>query len=212
MKLYVEGGGDTNFLKTACRNGFSEFLKKSGLKDKMPRIVACGSRQDAFDSFSIAINKGDSALLLVDSECAVDSTNQPPNDVDHWKPWTHLKNRPGDKWQKPANTTDDDCHFMVQCMESWFIADRETLKTFFGKGFNEKALPSAQNPIELIDKAQVYKSLAEATKNCETKGQYGKGDHSFKLLAQIDPMKVSAASPWADRFVRTLKAKMRVTV
>jgi hypothetical protein len=93
-------------------------------------------------------------------------------------------------------------------MESWFIADRGTLKTFFGKGFNEKALGSAQNPVELIDKAQVYKSLADATKSCETKKPYGKGEHSFKILAQIDPVKVTAASPWAERFVKAVKVKM----
>jgi hypothetical protein len=28
VKLYVEGGGNAKPLKTACRNGFSEFLKK----------------------------------------------------------------------------------------------------------------------------------------------------------------------------------------
>lgn len=51
MKLYVEGGGDTNLLRTACRQGFSEFLKKAGLAGRMPRVVACGGRQDAYDAF-----------------------------------------------------------------------------------------------------------------------------------------------------------------
>jgi hypothetical protein len=210
MYLFVEGGGNSNDLKTECRHGFSVFLEKAGLKGKMPRIVACGGREQAFDRFSTAIKNGESALLLVDSETAVAADCQ-QGDSGTWKPWTHLKNRQGDNWEKPDNAVDDDCHLMVQCMESWFIADRETLKAFFGKGFNENMLPSVQKSVELIDKVQVYNSLADATKNCETKKSYGKGEHSFKILAQIDPAKVTAASPWAERFVRTAKVKMGVS-
>ena len=47
VKLYVAGSGDAKPLKTACRKGFSEFLKKVGLTGRMPRIVACGSRENA---------------------------------------------------------------------------------------------------------------------------------------------------------------------
>lgn len=36
----------------------------------------------------------------------------------------------------------------------------------------------------------------------------GKGEHSFRLLAMIDPEKVVKASPWAMRFVETLQARM----
>jgi hypothetical protein len=35
-----------------------------------------------------------------------------------------------------------------------------------------------------------------------------KGPHSFKILALIDPVKVTAASPWAQRFVQKVKAQM----
>ncbi|GHU24468.1 hypothetical protein FACS1894172_12560 [Spirochaetia bacterium] len=207
--LFVEGGGNSNDLKTECRHGFSTFLEKAGLKGKMPRIVACGGREQAFDRFITATKNGETAILLIDSESAIASDCQ-QGDSGAWKPWKHLKNRPGDNWEQPDNTSDNDCHLMVQCMESWFIADRETLKTFFGKGFNGSALPSTQSSVELIDKAQVYKSFAEATKNCETKKPYGKGEHSFKILALIDPVKVITASPWADRFVKTAKAKMGI--
>ena len=66
MKLYVEGGGDAAALKTACREGFAKFLGKAGLAGRMPRIVACGSRADAYDSFCTAIGNGEAAMLLVD--------------------------------------------------------------------------------------------------------------------------------------------------
>jgi hypothetical protein len=208
--LFVEGGGNSNDLKTECRHGFSVFLEKAGLKGKMPRIVACGGREQAFDRFVTAVKHGESALLLVDSETLI-ATDCQIGSNKTGKPWAHLKNRQGDNWDQPDNASDDDCHLMAQCMESWFIADRETLKAFFGTGFNEDALPSPQNPVELVDKAQIYKSLIEATKSCGTKKPYGKGEHSFKVLAQIDPAKVIAASPWADRFVRMVKIKMGVS-
>jgi hypothetical protein len=209
MYLFVEGGGNSKDLKTECRHGFSVFLEKAGLKGNMLRVVACGGRGQAFDRFSTAVKNNEPALLLVDSETVITADCQ-QNDSGTWKPWAHLKNRQGDNWEQPDNAAGSDCHLMVQCMESWFIADREALKAFFGKGFNENALPSAQNPIELIDKAQVYKALADATKSCETKKQYGKGEHSFKILARIDPAKVTDASPWADRFIKTAKVKMGV--
>ncbi|GHV83241.1 hypothetical protein AGMMS50212_05810 [Spirochaetia bacterium] len=208
--LFVEGGGNNNDLKTECRHGFSAFLEKAGLKGKMPRIVACGGREQAFDRFSTAIRNNEAAILLIDSEAPIAEVNQNDKDKKKWKPWTHLKTRPGDLWEKPAKASEIDCHLMVQCMESWFIADREVLKEFFGKGFNESVLPPVQNPVELLDKIQVYKSLADATKNCEPKRPYGKGEHSFKILALIDPAKVTAASPWADRFVQAAQEKMGV--
>ncbi len=93
-------------------------------------------------------------------------------------------------------------------MECWFFADREAIKSFFGNGFRENALPSAAKPLEAIGKTAALAGLKKATRDCKTKGSYGKGDHSFKLLARIDPAKVTAASPWANRFVGFLNEKM----
>lgn len=207
VKLYVEGGGDARTLRTACRNGFSEFLKKAGLLGKMPRIVACGSRQNAYDSFCTAVENGESAILLVDSEKAVEAACQ-IGESSQWLPWSHLHHRQGDQWDKPVNTNETDCHLMVQCMETWFLTDHKTLQNFFGRGFNINALPPATNSIESIAKNQIYGALANATRNCRTKTKYGKGEHSFKLLAKIDPAKVTQASPWAKRFVDETRKKM----
>ena len=55
-------------------------------------------------------------------------------------------------------------------------------------------------------KERIYEALADATRNCTTKVQYGKGEHSFKLLRLIAPDKVVAASPWARRFVEVVRA------
>ena len=206
VKLYVEGGGDASALKTACRKGFTTFIAKAGI-GKRPRVVACGSRQDAYESFCTAIAKGEDALLLVDSEAPVAAQHQ-QGSPDTWHPWAHLNQRPGDGWDKPANTSDTDCHLMVQVMESWFLADRETLMTFFGQGFRETAMPAKGSLIEGIAKTRVYEALANATRNCKVMAPYGKGEHSFKLLASIDPAKVIAASPWAKRLVEGLAGKM----
>ncbi|SFB03724.1 protein of unknown function [Pseudomonas sp. NFIX10] len=212
MKLYVEGGGDAASLKTACREGFSKFLDKAGFKGRMPRIVACGSRGDAFDSFCTAIRNQEPAMLLVDSEAPLPEFVQPgdaqqPDDRARWLPWQHLQQRQGDGWQKPVGSDDWQCHLMVQCMESWFLADRRTLKEFFGQGFQENQLPAPGNSVEYVPKVQVYDALAKATRGCKSKSQYGKGEHSFKLLGLIDPNKVCEASPWAKRFIESLERR-----
>lgn len=213
VKLYVEGGGDAASLRSACREGFSSFIEKAGLKGHMPRIVACGSRGDAYDSFCTALENGEPALLLVDSEAPVAPASQPgdaniKDARETWLPWQHLLQRQGDEWKKPSGAENLQCHLMTQCMESWLLADRDVLKTFFGQGFNENQLPAAANSLEAVAKVQIYQSLANATRDCRTKAPYGKGEHSFKLLALIDPNKVIDASPWARRFVETMKSTM----
>lgn len=208
VKLYVEGGGDTAALKSACREGFAKFIEKAGLKDNMPRIVACGSRRDAYESFCTALALGDSAMLLVDSEAPVAAINQ-TGASEAWLPWQHLAQRAGDHWAMPANATNTDCHLMAQCMESWLLADSAALKTYFGQGFKDNNLPAASSSLpETISKPQLYQALAKATRDCKTKDPYSKGQHSFKLLSLIDPAKVAAAAPWANRFIQTLRAQM----
>lgn len=205
MKLYVEGGGDSNSLKTACREGFAKFLQKAGLQGRMPRIVACGSRRDAYDSFCTAIANGETAFLLIDSEAPVLAHHQ-QGEMHEWLPWQHLAGREGDRWKKPAGAENTHCHLMVQCMENWFLADHQALASFFAQGFKVNQLPATANSIETIDKQPLYRALAQATNSCKSKAVYGKGEHSFKLLGLIDPGKVTGASAWAKRFVDTMRA------
>ncbi|MCL2167002.1 MAG: DUF4276 family protein [Clostridiales bacterium] len=217
VKLFVEGGGDSNSLRTECRAAFTAFLQKAGLSGHMPRIVASGSRKSAYDDFCTAIKSGTEAVLLVDSETAVVT---PPGDTDYnvydyrtWKPWYHLQNRTGqngtvtDNWDKPSDTPDSDCHLMVESMETWFLADIAAVKGFYGQRFRESSLPSRED-IENIEKNNVMDALEAAT-STTSKGCYDKGNHSFKLLAIIDPAKVIRSSPWAKRFVELLTEKMQ---
>jgi len=193
VKLYVEGGGDSEALHAECRQGFRTFLEKAGFKKRMPRIVACGGRRAAYDRFRTACGSNETALLLIDSEDFVMEKS----------PWQHLAKRPGDGFAKPENVADDHCHLMVVCMESWFLADKEALARFFGTGFKATALP--QNPnVEAARKEDIYARLERATARCEKRGPYGKGKHSFKILCLVAPDKAREASPWAKRFVDTL--------
>ncbi|MCP4662278.1 MAG: DUF4276 family protein [bacterium] len=197
-KLFVEGGGNNNSaLKTECRRALSKLLKAAGFEGRLPRIVPCGGRRHAYDQFCTAVQnleEHDLAVLLVDSEVAVAESS----------PWTHVKQREGDGWDKPDDASDDQLHLMVQCMEAWFLADREAMREFFGDGYREKALPPVTGQIENVSKTDMYSKLKAATKDTKTKGAYGKGEHSFKLLARLDPDLVRKASPWAERFFSTL--------
>ena len=93
------------------------------------------------------------------------------------------------------------------------------LNNFLSFGVSAQAIPlrslnvsNDTNSIEGVAKQQIYQSLASATKSCKTKTPYGKGEHSFKLLAQINPSNVVAASGWAKHFVDELKKKMGISV
>lgn len=163
----------------------------------MPRIVACGSRDSAFDRFRTAV-RGKSGnqfvMLLVDSEEGVAESDGP---------WQHVRKR--DNWTQPASAADDSLCLMVQCMEAWFVADRECLRAYCGPGFNAGRLPGTRE-VERIAKADLYTALDGATRNCN-KGKYtkNKGRHSFRILATVDPDKVAVASPHARRLLQTLR-------
>lgn len=193
--LYVEGGGDSKALRTACREGFRSLLERAGLQGRLPRISACGGRRQAYDDFCRAAqgNEG-TPYLLVDSEDAVETDS----------PWEHVKTRRGDGWEKPTHATDDQLHLMVQCMEAWLVADRGALARYWGHGVRDSALPAATAPIEKVSKLDLYDRLKQATKDSKTKGVYSKAVHSFELLKTLDPAVIRNASPWAARFFATL--------
>ena len=207
VRLYVEGGGDHKELRRQCRVGFGRFLAKAGMTGKMPSIVPCGSRNNAFAKYRKAVANGEDAILLVDSERPVDDACQ-SGAPGNWFPWTHLKYGTDDGWERPGNVPEEDCHLMVECMECWILVDRKTLKKYFGKMFMEGALPSDKKPPETVGKSEALEGLKKATRNCKTKGQYSKGEHSYELLAIIDSSKVVAACPWAARFIEVLKERM----
>lgn len=195
ITIYVEGGGDTRRQQTDCRKAFSKFFEKAGFKGKMPTIIACGGRSIAYKDFCTAMKvKSDYPLLLVDSEAAVLAKTK----------WEHLKTRMGDAWDKPEHATEDHVFLMVECMEAWFMADKEAIKDYF----NIEALPAHSN-IEEISKRDLMDKLEAASKQKRKRG-YSKGNDSFKILELIDPNKVINASPKAKELITHLKEKFSI--
>jgi Domain of unknown function (DUF4276) len=188
--IYIEGGGDSDALKTECRQAFTKFFEAAGLKGKMPRLVACGSRNTAFDKFKTALNNGQDALLLVDSESPVLADPQADRPI---SPWKHLKERDG--WDCPDSATDDYIHLMVQCMESWFVADKTQFVAYYSKGNRQctaTTIPDCSD-VEGLDKKSVLHYLDKASLP-SGKEKYSKGSRSFEILATIRPEKVANAS------------------
>lgn len=100
------------------------------------------------------------------------------------------------------NCDSDSVFWMVQIMESWFLADVDgALKAAF-KGLNEAAVRGNPN-VEEIPKADVLARLTKAAG-----GEYHKVKHGAKLLETIDPERVRKAAPNCDRMFRLILAKL----
>jgi hypothetical protein len=186
IRIYIEGGGSGSGSR-AIREGFSRFFA-----DKRVHIVVCGSRSQAFEDFKLALKTGSEAmnLLLVDSEGLVSG-----------EPWQHLWNQ--DHWEKPSGAANEQCHLMVRTVESWLVADPDTLALFYGKGFLRKALPKNVD-IESVPKTDIMKALSHATLPTQ-KGKYHKITHCSKLLSLLDKEKVRRKAKHCDRLLKFLE-------
>ena len=130
--LYIEGGGDNRRLGTQFREGWASFFRRAEFRGRMPKVVRGGTRQQTFNRFITALgdSKGGTVpILLVDSEGPVTTTHSV---------WQHLHTR--DRWDKPASAGNDQAFLMVQVMETWFLADRNALQTYFGERFTANAI------------------------------------------------------------------------
>ena len=100
----------------------------------------------------------------------------------------------------------DSVFWMVPVMESWFLADIRSLKTFYGNGFKENALTG--NPsVEEILKVDVYSKLKRATKDTK-RGEYHKTKHAPALLSAVDVRLVRAAAPNCERLFRIMLGRL----
>ena len=195
-KLYIEGGGEGRELEIRFRKGWQTFFDAAGVGGQT-KVVRGGGRQQTFKRFTSAVrdHRGDTLpLLLVDSEGPV----QPGH-----SPWQHLWARKDDRWPRPDGVGDDQAFLMVQFMETWFLADKEGLRRYFGSGFSEQAIKQWPE-LEAVPKDTASNALEQATAKCR-KG-YAKGRTSFELLAHIDPARVSAACPHANALLERLTA------
>ena len=190
-RLYIEGGGDSKEQAIRFRQGWNDFFARAGVAGKT-RVVRGDGRGQTFDRFATAIKTQGSSvvpLLLVDSEEAVAA-----NSV-----WEHLLSRDG--WVKPVGA-DEQAFLMVQAMETWFLADRTALRTYFGSGFRNSAF-SQWAHLETVPKATVFHVLSRATAGCTKR--YEKGRISFELLARVDPVLIQNACPHARALLSRLR-------
>lgn len=191
VHIFVEGGGNQNRTKTACRKAFHVFFDRLLGDRPKPRIIASGSRDQAYRDFSQSLSDGSTtfSLLLVDSEDPVPAGKTVAE---------HLQDR--DRWTSPL--PEGQVHLMVQCMEAWFLADKAMLAEYYGDGFTTSALP--RNPdIEDVPKADVFRGLERATAKT-SKGTYHKTQHGFDILALLQPGPVQQRSRFAAEFFAIL--------
>ncbi|MBS1794777.1 MAG: DUF4276 family protein [Acidobacteria bacterium] len=196
--VYIEG--DTkkgNAAAVTLREGFSVFFQTLADKIRVPvKPVMCGARETAIRLFLANLDADSEGfiVLLVDSESAVGAGETPKDFLRKISPKFDFR-----------KVGDDQCHLMVELMESWFLADRKALAGFFGPGFNPKALPQNKN-VEQIPKTDVLAGLKNATRKTAKK-EYGKGAHSGEILRQIDSAKVRRAAPHCEKLFEAIEKK-----
>ena len=198
VKIIVEGGGDSKELQSRCREGFSKLIEKMGFNGRMPRIVAGGGRNHAYDMFDTAMTSANNdvfPILLVDSEDPVTSG-----------PWEHLKAR--DKWDRPVGAKDDQAQMMATCMETWIMADHEALREVFGSCLREGTL-FPLNDLENRLRKELHETLVSATNDCGKNKGYEKGARSFQILAMLNPKLLEENLPYFKRFRETLDRHLK---
>jgi hypothetical protein len=194
IAIYMEGGGDSRDAKVALRQGMDDFLRplkdSARVKSLHWKLVCCGGRDQAYSAFLNAhrIGEFEIVVLLVDAELEV-----------IFAPCVHLKNR--DNWDF-TGIDDGAVHLMTQTMETWIVADPNTLAAYYGQRFNRNALPRAQN-LETVGKQQIASSLEQATRLTQ-KGAYHKIRHASDLLKLIGQRDVRIRCPSCERFFAEL--------
>jgi len=96
-----------------------------------------------------------------------------------------------------------DVFWMVELMESWFLADPDALAEYYGRDFAASALRKTQD-VERIGKAEVLKRLKRATKN-----KYHKVQHAPHVLARLDPHRVQKHARHCRKLFDTVKARLQ---
>ena len=195
--IYIEGGGDSKELHILCRKGFRQLLERCGFSERMPRLVACGGRSSAYDDFKTAheSNKAEYVAMLIDSEKPVSNPEET---------WDHLRNC--DRWERPDGADDEQVLFMTTCMETWIVADRDTLRQHYGSSLQESALPSLIS-LEQGNRQDIQEGLKRATRSCSN--AYQKGKRSFEILGKLKPETMESYLPAFQRAKRILNEKLQ---
>ena len=185
IRIYFEGNA-------RLREGFNKLIRPTIEQTSHNRIrfklIAGGSTEETIKDFTKATSshKNASIIMLIDSDQAYDSGLL-----------MNIRNQIG------ANIQDEQIHFMVQVMESWFLADRDALKQYYGREFQESRLPQ-NSDVERIPKSDVIAGLENATRDTQ-KGKYHKTKHAPQLLSNLNADKVCSAAPSCKRLFDALQ-------
>lgn len=206
VAIYVEGGGNTTSEKAALRQGFEVLLaplKEAARSRHLAwKIVCCGGRDQAHHAFVNAVRNepGQLSVLLVDAEGPIE------RDITASGRVAYLEKR--DNWDFEG-VEHERVHLMVQCMETWIVADPDVLERFYGQHFSRTALPVRQN-LEEEPKRDIYSKLERATSDRRiTKGPYGKIKHASQLLQRIAREKVAERCSHFATFTQWLESAIR---
>ncbi|MGA3025137.1 MAG: DUF4276 family protein [Bryobacteraceae bacterium] len=171
LHVYFEGD-------RALREGLREFLKElyeaASASSAMTRLIP--ARGTPVDRFKIALQQNPNALniLLLDSEG--------PAGGKVYK----------ERLEEIPEEARGCVFWMVQIMESWFLADPDALARFYKQGFGRN-LFKQWNDVEAVPKADVETILHDATQQTKS-GRYHKTAHAPRLLKLIDPDRVRQKS------------------
>ncbi len=189
--VYLEG-------HKSLRPGFSALFNRAlaERRDSSVRIRPVPSGANTIKYFMNALRTKPDALklLLIDCEgpaasCSLDSL------------------RARSDWAPPRGTGVDDSQvfWMVEIMESWFIADKDALGAYYGAKFEAAKLP--QNPsVEEVLKRDVLSGLKTASQRTQ-KGPYHKTKHAPELLTRVNPFQIEQAAPAAKRLFDELRSR-----
>ena len=195
IAIYVEGGGDTPDQKAELRRGLDGLLDnvKSKAREKRLRwkLIPSGGRRTTYEAFINALHTNPDSInvLLVDSETLIAAVTD-DTDQDAEVRVAHLTQH--DQWDL-SEAHPQRVHLMVQCMETWIVADVDALRRFYGQDFVPNSLPRRVN-LEEEPKVDVYSKLMWATRATQ-KGEYAKIRHASQLLQRINPTQVAVRCP-----------------
>ena len=192
-EIYIYFEGDESL-----RTGFNAFIRRAinSAHERRARfrLIPGGPTDETIKDFMDGLQASPDALhiLLVDSDRA-----------DNGRLIASIKSRSTWDARIGAGVQNSQIHFMVQVMESWFLADKDALASYYGRGFRSNRLP--QNPnVEQVPKADVIRGIASAASDTSKK-TYHKTRHAPALLQAIDPAKVRSAAPNCNKLFDALQ-------
>jgi len=196
MVIFIEGGSAENGkINADFRRAWSKFFQNAGITN-VPKIVISGSKMIV----KFSRDRRKDKVLLLDSEESIpaDRENEKMKVFDKFL--FNIKKR--SDWCDDENIYDEQIHFMVACMESWFMADMETLQKYYGKFFAGEHFN--WDDVEIIARNKIMDALKKATKNTK-KGTYHKTKHAPEILQNLNSNVVCSKAFFCERLFEYLE-------